>query len=162
MARSTLPNLAASGTTTRGSAAASETRSSLPVNLFLSLRPGQWTKNLLVFAALIFAVKLFDAASLRRSIAGFVVFCGLSGVVYLVNDIMDRDNDRQHPLKRHRPIASGALPVRVAAAAAAVIGGAAVTASFSESNTSNTVSSFVIDRRSVMRLVRLSSFRLPP
>jgi 4-hydroxybenzoate polyprenyltransferase len=129
MARSTHPNLAASGATASGSAAAS-TRSSLAVNLFLSLRPAQWTKNLLVFAALIFAVKLFDPAAVLRSVEGFVVFCALSGVVYLVNDVMDRENDRQHPTKRRRPVASGALPAPVAIGAAAIIGGGALVASF--------------------------------
>ena len=64
------------------------------------------------------------------SVAAFAVFCALSGVVYLVNDIVDREADRQHPLKRNRPIASGALPVSVAATTAAVLGTGALTAAF--------------------------------
>ena len=75
-------------------------------------------KNLLVFAGLLFGRRLFDAAGGRDAVAAFVVFCALSGVVYLVNDIADRESDRRHPLKARRPIASGALPVPIAAAIA--------------------------------------------
>jgi 4-hydroxybenzoate polyprenyltransferase len=84
------------------------TRSTV-ANLFVSVRPDQWTKNLLVFAALIFAVKLLDLAALALASAAFLIFCALSGAVYLINDVSDREADRQHPLKRMRPIASGAL-----------------------------------------------------
>jgi 4-hydroxybenzoate polyprenyltransferase len=104
-----------------GSLEASDRRSAA-LNLIISLRPDQWIKNLLVFAALIFAEKLFDATAVVTTIAAFAVFCALSGVVYLVNDIADRHSDREHPLKRRRPIAAGALSVSTAAAAAAVIG----------------------------------------
>lgn len=85
-----------------------ETRSAV-ANLIISLRPDQWTKNLIVFAALIFAVKLLDPAALALASAAFLIFCVLSGCVYLLNDVSDREADRQHPLKRLRPIASGAL-----------------------------------------------------
>ncbi len=85
-----------------------ETRSAV-ANLIISLRPDQWTKNLIVFAALIFAVKLLDPAALALASAAFLIFCVLSGCVYLINDVSDREADRQHPLKRLRPIASGAL-----------------------------------------------------
>jgi 4-hydroxybenzoate polyprenyltransferase len=95
---------------------------SLALNLFISLRPGQWSKNLVVFAGLLFGMRLFDRAAVVRAIGAFVVFCALSGVVYLVNDVADRDSDRQHPLKARRPIASGALSVRAALTAAFVIG----------------------------------------
>jgi 4-hydroxybenzoate polyprenyltransferase len=105
-------------------------RRSLALNLLISLRPAQWTKNLLVFAALVFAEKLFDVRAIALSVAAFVIFCALSGVVYLINDIADRQIDREHPLKRRRPIAAGTLPVGVAAAAAAVIGSAALIAAF--------------------------------
>jgi 4-hydroxybenzoate polyprenyltransferase len=90
-------------------------------NLITSLRPRQWTKNLLVFAGLLFGRKLFDPPSVGRALAAFVVFCVLSGVVYLVNDITDRESDGRHPIKVRRPIASGALPVRRAAGAAVVL-----------------------------------------
>jgi 4-hydroxybenzoate polyprenyltransferase len=85
-----------------------ETRSAV-ANLIISLRPDQWTKNLLVFAALIFAVKLLDPAALANASAAFLIFCALSGAVYLINDVSDREADALHPIKRMRPIASGAL-----------------------------------------------------
>jgi 4-hydroxybenzoate polyprenyltransferase len=99
-------------------------------SLFVSLRPDQWHKNLIVFAALIFAVKLLDPAALARATAAFLIFCVLSGVVYLINDVSDREQDRQHPLKRKRPIAAGDLAPGTALAFAAVLGGAALAASF--------------------------------
>ncbi|MGE0702773.1 MAG: decaprenyl-phosphate phosphoribosyltransferase [Vicinamibacterales bacterium] len=102
----------------------------LVLSLFLSLRPGQWTKNLLVFAALIFAVRLFDPRSFIEAAAAFAIFCALSGVVYLVNDMADRETDRLHPTKRSRPIAAGDLPVGVAAGAAVVLGAAALAGAF--------------------------------
>jgi len=103
-------------------------------SFLLSLRPGQWTKNLFVFAGLLFGNaplgrSLFDARSLGHATAAFAIFCGLSGVVYLVNDIMDREADRRHPLKAQRPIASGELPVAVAVAGAFAIGGVALAGS---------------------------------
>jgi 4-hydroxybenzoate polyprenyltransferase len=95
---------------------------SLALNLLFSLRPGQWSKNLVIFAGLLFGRRLFDPVAVGEALAAFAVFCILSGVVYLVNDIADRESDRQHPLKAKRPIASGALPVKVALWAAIVLG----------------------------------------
>jgi 4-hydroxybenzoate polyprenyltransferase len=95
---------------------------SVAINLIISLRPAQWTKNLLVFAGLLFGRRLLDPVAVGNAVIAFTIFCALSGVVYLINDISDRDSDRNHPLKAQRPIASGALPVAVAAAAAAVLG----------------------------------------
>jgi 4-hydroxybenzoate polyprenyltransferase len=80
-----------------------------------SLRPHQWTKNLAVFAALALSKHLFEPEPLRRSLLAFVLFCALSGAVYLLNDVADFERDRLHPLKRLRPIARGALPRRAAA-----------------------------------------------
>lgn len=99
-------------------------------NLLVSLRPRQWTKNLLVFAGLIFGQKLFDLEAAERSAAAFVIFCVLSGVVYLINDLRDREADRLHPAKAQRPIASGALPRPAAALSAAVLGSAGLLAAF--------------------------------
>jgi 4-hydroxybenzoate polyprenyltransferase len=99
---------------------------SLARYLFVSLRPGQWTKNLLVFAGLLFGRRLFDAPAVVDALSAFVVFCALSGAVYLVNDIADRESDRQHPLKARRPIASGLLPVPAAAVAAALLAAGAL------------------------------------
>jgi 4-hydroxybenzoate polyprenyltransferase len=105
-------------------------RRSLALNLIISLRPAQWTKNLLVFAALVFAERLFEPRAVLLSVAAFAIFCALSGVVYLINDIADRRADREHPLKRRRPIAAGTLPVPLAATAAAVIAAAALLSAF--------------------------------
>jgi 4-hydroxybenzoate polyprenyltransferase len=102
----------------------------LALDLLRSLRPSQWTKNLIIFAALMFGQRLLDPASLLYASAAFVVFCGLSGVVYLINDVADREADRRHPVKRHRPIASGAVPVGAALAAAAALGGTGLAAAF--------------------------------
>jgi 4-hydroxybenzoate polyprenyltransferase len=99
-------------------------------NLLISLRPDQWTKNLLVFAGLLFGQRLFDAPSAERAAGAFAVFCALSGVVYLINDIADRDTDRQHPLKSRRPIASGTIGVGLAASVAASLGAAALAGAF--------------------------------
>jgi 4-hydroxybenzoate polyprenyltransferase len=125
MARSTSSPVAASGT-----AAHAVPGRSLALHLLLSLRPAQWTKNLLVFAGLLFGRRLFDPASVVDAVSAFVVFCALSGVVYLVNDIADRDSDRLHPLKSRRPIASGALPVPVAMTVALGLGSAALASAF--------------------------------
>src|SRR5690349_18185805 len=93
-----------------------QTSSLLP--LLVSLRPEQWTKNLLVFAGLLFGGRLVDPDAVTRATATFVIFCALSGAVYLFNDVFDREADTQHPLKRTRPIASGQLPVKAALVAA--------------------------------------------
>jgi 4-hydroxybenzoate polyprenyltransferase len=83
--------------------------------VWVSLRPQQWTKNLAVFAALALSKHLFEPRPLARSFLAFVLFCALSGTVYLLNDVADFERDRLHPLKRLRPIARGALPRRAAA-----------------------------------------------
>jgi 4-hydroxybenzoate polyprenyltransferase len=95
-----------------------------------SLRPSQWTKNLFVFAGLIFGLRLGDPAAVWRAAAAFVVFCLLSGVVYLVNDIRDREVDRLHPVKSRRPIASGSLSSTHAAIAAMILSVIGVAAAF--------------------------------
>src|SRR6266851_4673515 len=125
MARSTSSPVA-----TPGSAADAAPGRSLALNLLISLRPGQWSKNLVIFAGVLFGRRLFDPGAVIHAVAAFVVFCLLSGVVYLVNDIADRESDRQHPLKAKRPIASGALPVGVAIAAAIPFGASALVAAF--------------------------------
>jgi 4-hydroxybenzoate polyprenyltransferase len=105
-------------------------------SLVLSLRPRQWTKNLIVFAALLFGGHElrergagFGAAALQAA-AAFFIFCLLSGVVYLVNDVGDREADRNHPIKALRPIASGALPVGAAITAAVVLAAGSIAAAF--------------------------------
>ena len=103
---------------------------STAASLFVSLRPDQWTKNLIVFAALIFAVKLLDPAALAYASAAFLIFCALSGAVYLINDVSDREQDRRHPLKRMRPIAAGDLSPGAALAFAGGLSAIALAASF--------------------------------
>lgn len=97
-------------------------------DLLLSLRPAQWTKNLIVFAGLIFGGRLFDPSAVKASVAGFLVFCVMSGVVYLVNDVRDIEADRQHPTKSRRPIAAGGISPRAAltTAFALVVGGLSI------------------------------------
>jgi 4-hydroxybenzoate polyprenyltransferase len=77
---------------------------------FVSLRPRQWSKNLLLFAGIIFAAKLGDAGRWGEAAAVFVAYCGASSAAYLVNDLRDAADDRRHPVKRERPIARGELP----------------------------------------------------
>jgi 4-hydroxybenzoate polyprenyltransferase len=87
-----------------------------------ALRPHQWTKNLIVFAPLALSKHLFEPDAFLRSAAAFALFCGLSGTVYLINDLVDLERDRLHPKKRLRPLASGALSLGVARVAAAGLG----------------------------------------
>ena len=89
--------------------------------LLKTMRPKQWTKNVFVFAALVFDKKMFNPDYFARAMAAFVLFCIVSGVVYILNDIVDADKDRLHPKKKNRPIASGKLPVSVASPAAAAL-----------------------------------------
>jgi 4-hydroxybenzoate polyprenyltransferase len=103
---------------------------SLAANLLVSLRPSQWTKNLIVFAGLIFGEELLNPVATGRAMAAFAIFCGLSGVVYLLNDVRDRDADSRHPVKSLRPIASGAVPAGVAMAAAGGLAAVALGAAF--------------------------------
>jgi 4-hydroxybenzoate polyprenyltransferase len=128
MARSNSPNLAVpdAASSTGGDVSGRP----LIVNLLKSLRPHQWTKNLLVFAPLGFAVRLHDPAAVAAATGAFIIFCVLSGVVYLFNDVADRHSDRLHPLKRHRPIAAGLIPVPVALGTAAALAAAALAAAF--------------------------------
>jgi 4-hydroxybenzoate polyprenyltransferase len=90
------------------------------LGLIRTMRPKQWTKNVFFFAALVFDAKLLDLDYLLPSLAGFVLLCITSGTVYLINDLVDLDKDRRHPLKRHRPLASGQLSRAVAIVAAVV------------------------------------------
>jgi len=96
--------------------------------LLTSLRPEQWTKNLFVFAGVLFGGHLLDIQAMVRALAAFAVFCALSGVVYIFNDLADRSGDQRHPLKRLRPIASGRLSPTIALVAAIVLGLAALAA----------------------------------
>jgi 4-hydroxybenzoate polyprenyltransferase len=89
----------------------------LLITILEAMRPRQWAKNLFVFAGLLFAQKLFTPMA-TLAVAAFAVFCALSGAMYLLNDVADRDKDRLHPRKRERPVASGRLSVPTAVIAA--------------------------------------------
>ncbi|MBI4731580.1 MAG: decaprenyl-phosphate phosphoribosyltransferase [Chloroflexi bacterium] len=85
--------------------------------LLKTIRPRQWTKNAFVFAALVFDGKLLRLPDFLRTLAGFGLFYLISSAVYVINDLFDIQADRQHPVKKNRPIASGKLPLPVAVAA---------------------------------------------
>ena len=89
--------------------------------LIKAMRPRQWTKNGFVFFALIFDKQLFLLEPFLRTLEGFLLFCLISSAVYLLNDIADIEADRQHPEKKHRPLASGELSIGVAQGAAFIL-----------------------------------------
>ena len=95
-------------------------------NVLLSMRPRQWVKNLFVLAALIFSQHLFEQAYLAMAVAAVVCFVAVSGAVYLLNDILDLEQDQLHPEKRGRPVAAGKLTVGAALGWAALLLGAGV------------------------------------
>lgn len=90
--------------------------------LLRTMRPKQWTKNLLfVFPAIVFDGQLFDLEPLSRVVVAFIMLCLISGTVYIINDLVDIESDRQHPRKKNRPLPSGQLPVRAGIVAAVII-----------------------------------------
>jgi 4-hydroxybenzoate polyprenyltransferase len=93
--------------------------------VLVALRPRQWSKNLLVFAGLVFAAKLGDPLRWAEACLCFTAYCAISSAAYLANDVRDREDDRRHPVKRVRPIARGELSPR---AALMIAGGLAVLA----------------------------------
>ena len=101
------------------------------LGLIQTMRPKQWIKNVLfVSPAIVFDVKLLEAELLLRVMAACILLILMSGSMYIVNDLADMENDRQHPTKRRRPIASGVLPRSLAAAAAICLPALAVLAAF--------------------------------
>jgi 4-hydroxybenzoate polyprenyltransferase len=90
-----------------------------------AMRPRQWSKNLLLFAGLVFAAKLGDATRWLEALLAFAAYCAASSAAYLVNDVRDAEHDRAHPVKRFRPVASGELPARTALVLAGLLAGAA-------------------------------------
>src|SRR5579862_4112762 len=86
------------------------------------MRPRQWTKNLLLFAGILFAAKLGDAHRWGEAIGAFAAFCAASSAAYLANDVRDAEHDRAHPIKRLRPVASGELSPTIAVAIAGCLG----------------------------------------
>jgi decaprenyl-phosphate phosphoribosyltransferase len=96
-------------------------RRSAPAALFVAMRPRQWLKNVLVFAAPLAAGSILEPDVLAPSLLAFVAFCLISSATYLINDIRDVEADRAHPVKRDRPIAAGQLSVTAAGVAAVVL-----------------------------------------
>lgn len=86
-----------------------------------AMRPKQWVKNVFVFAALVFDRKLLDLDAFLITLGAFFLFCLLASSVYLINDILDRESDLNHPVKKNRPIASGKLPIPIALSVAIVL-----------------------------------------
>lgn len=95
-------------------------------DLFQALRPYQWSKNLLVFAGLVFSLDLLQPGKVVAAAVAFVAFCAASSAVYLVNDVIDRERDRYHPTKRLRPIASGRIGIGPALTVAVLLATAAL------------------------------------
>lgn len=96
------------------------------VALFVAMRPRQWAKNILVFAAPLAAGQLFDLDVLVPSVGAFIAFCLISSATYLINDVRDVEADRNHPKKSARPIAAGQLSTKIAVVAAVVLAAAAI------------------------------------
>lgn len=91
-------------------------------SLLLAMRPRQWTKNLAVFVGLVFSQQLLSLPSLERTVTAFLAFCFASSGIYLMNDLLDLEKDRHHPVKSQRPLASGRLPVSWAVVAMILLG----------------------------------------
>lgn len=104
-------------------------RSRVPATV-RAVRPRQWVKNLLVLAAPLAAGRLLEPAVIKGTALAFVAFCLISAAVYLVNDVRDVAEDRQHPTKRFRPIAAGELKPATALVLAAVLGGCGLALGF--------------------------------
>ncbi len=98
--------------------------------LLVSARPAQWVKNLVLPLPFLFGGALSSARGWKLAAAGFAVFCAITSAIYLINDVMDRERDRAHPVKRRRPLAAGELSVRSAIAAAVVVGIVGLAAAF--------------------------------
>lgn len=96
------------------------------INVLLAARPLHWIKNIFVFSALVFSLKLFQVDAVSVSLLIFLIFCFASSAVYMINDVADREEDRRHPSKRTRPITSGQLSTKQTLIAACVVGTAGV------------------------------------
>ena len=99
-------------------------------NIWISMRPLHWVKNILVFAGLIFSQSLFDSLLVSKTFLGFVLFCTASSSVYIINDILDLKQDKLHPIKSKRPIASGELSVSSSLAFSMTLGLVSIVLSF--------------------------------
>ena len=98
--------------------------------LLISLRPKQWVKNIIIFAPLVFSQSFFNLSASSEVLLAFCVFCIITGAVYLLNDLLDIEKDRQHPIKSHRPLASGELKPGLAVFCLILIAPGAILAAF--------------------------------
>ena len=109
-------------------AVAAATQRSTARAALAAMRPRQWSKNLLLFAGLLFANKVGDTTRWLEALIAFTAYCSASSAAYLVNDVRDAEHDREHPVKRFRPVASGELTPRTALWLSAVLAAGAITA----------------------------------
>jgi len=100
------------------------------ISLIKSLRPNQWSKNLLLFAGLLFSKSLFEAPLLLKATIGFFLFCILSGAEYVLNDVVDLNQDKAHPIKSKRPLASGKLSTSFAVSTVVILMASGISLSF--------------------------------
>lgn len=98
--------------------------------IFRLIRPKQWSKNLLVFAALLFTGRFKEIPSVERALIAFAAMCLVSSAIYIINDLLDVERDRAHPVKKNRPIASGQVPIPVAIVLSIIFAAAALTLGF--------------------------------
>jgi 4-hydroxybenzoate polyprenyltransferase len=121
--------MAATSSSASTRAASLAASSAIPA-LLSAARPAQWIKNLVVALPFLFGAALSSPRGWALAAAGFLVFCVVTSGVYLINDVMDRERDRAHPSKRHRPLASGRLAVTTALVAAGLLELGGLTAAF--------------------------------
>lgn len=100
------------------------------IGLLKTMRPRQWTKNVFVFVALFFDGKVLDVSSVLNTLAAFVLLCLMSSAVYIMNDLRDLENDRQHPVKQKRPLPAGQLSPTIAISAGFFMGVGSLAAGF--------------------------------
>ena len=98
--------------------------------ILISLRPKQWLKNIFVLPALVFSDNLFNSSYILKSVTALLCFCAVSGAVYILNDVIDRNKDVLHPQKRFRPIAAGELSVSIACFVGMLMSGVGLTIAF--------------------------------
>ena len=120
MVEDSRPAAAALSRSSAATAGEARTRPS-PLAILRALRPLQWTKNLLLFAGIVFSATFDDLSRWEHALAIFAAYCAASSAAYLVNDVQDAELDRRHPLKRFRPIAAGEVSPRTALVGAAAL-----------------------------------------
>lgn len=114
-------------------------------NIIISLRPKQWIKNCFVLAALVFGREFNDASKVLLAFAAFALFCCASSAVYLLNDIVDLPSDRNHPVKKNRPLAAGKISVAVAIVMAFLLASLVITLGFKlNSNFGITIFAYIV------------------